>query len=306
MKKKSIIISLIFCSLAMLLAGCNDDVFIKPLEVSPADGSLGPDCTSMHISVSGEQWHIRSVSFISDLINTSIPGESGEWNLTTPFVALSVHEAAAGVDVILEQFVSNEKGSLYITVEDDYDDSVVVIDITPTDAFTIDIKNVTYTLNSWGGYPDEDFDYDIPIRSYPHGLSEPEDFAVPELRSLPVLYLFRGWNDDVFENKVLNSWLPVPVPTYNYGSVGWIMRGETAKLTSNRSYFDTSYFPEPPKTIALPAGRPLAVGLIVRYECVSLDCCIDVVSPGSGETRTIDCKLLMWVPMTIDSQVSFL
>lgn len=307
MKKKSIIINLIFCSLAMLLAGCNDDVFIKPLEVSPADGSIGPGNKEMSIAVEGESWKVGEVHFFTNNIDILARENDGRWHVSSPFVNICVDRTSKGVDVKFERLVSKENGTLYIQIEDEYDVKFISIDVLPSDEFSIEIVDVRYRLDQWSGYPDEDFDYPDLRVTYPHGLSEATVYTFPEVKKLPVLYCFRSYIDeDYFRYSVLNSHIQVPVPTYSTTGIGWSMKGETAGLTTSRSYYETPFVPPLPPSVELPSGRPLSVGIVTNYECLGVDCTIEAVNPGTGKTESIGCILIMWVPVSLTSQVNFL
>lgn len=139
-------------------------------------------------------------------------------------------------------------------------------------------------------------------------IHSPVSFVFPDVESLPLVYYFEPLSeDDIFAQKVLNSGIEVPNPSYTLYSSPihkyWSMAGEKAKLTTSRNTIRTTFVPPMPAALDLPADTPLAVQLQCDYESVALSCKIKAVNPISGAEETIECRLRMHVPVKLNTKV---
>lgn len=311
---EKIILRTFVLALAIILSACNDDIFIKNLTLSDVPEELGPDRLSASIAVEGTDWYImKDVVFAgSEGAASYVESDNGIFHVATAFADLYVRQAKDKIKLELVRYQGGEPGLLSFTVTDGYAYRDVAVTVLPTSDFTIEIKDISYTLTSWTGYPEEDRTVAIMSKPYPEGLTEPMEFSFPTVRELHVDYFFEAWGDpDDFERMVLGSGFEVPVPSYtlhiNPQNGYWTIAGDSASLTLNSSTFITSCVPPMPEAVLLPAGTPLTVKLRCQYDSVGLECLITAVNTATGEERDVHCVLRMRVPVrlqvNIDSEI---
>jgi len=302
MKKQSLYFSLIFILLTLGLSACNDDVFVEPLKVSTGKGEIGPDNKTLFIGISGSNWSVKDICYYDAEGSTRPDYSDDAFRVSTAFTKLDMDVKRNGLEIHLTSYLGKEPGSLVFTVTSGgYEYHDVNIHVLPTGTYDINIEDVSYVFDQWSGYPDENFTDKVIIYKYPEGLSEATSFVFPTQEHANMLYKFEPMPDaDTFAQRVLNSGILVPIPTYGpfAGNTTdfWVMKGQEAKLTTNRSAFLTTYLPPVPAAVELPAGKPLAVILMCEYESIGLDCTIKAVNPATELTETIECKLRMDMP----------
>lgn len=301
---------LVITILTLGLASCNDDVFIEPLKVSAESGELGPDQKELFIDISGGDWVVKNMWFYDDEGQTYANNNDGTFEIHTAFSELTALVKSKGLEINLISCLNNNPASLCFTVTNEYDTRDIVVTVFPTGSYDIEIQDVSYVLDQWGGFPNEDFTSQVITYAYPQGLAEATSFAFPQLDDMPVLYRFEPWNeDDIFARLVFGSGVVVPVPTYG-PFIGdklnfWIMADEKAELTMSRKHFFSPYIPPMPAAVDLPAGRPLDVSLYCYYESIGLQCSIKAVNPATGLSETVKGRLRMMMPMKFTSEVQF-
>lgn len=310
MKMKTLYLVYLFMPVLGLLCSCNDNVFIKRLEVSPGEGVLGPDCLQAVFRVEGEDWKIDGVWFSSpdgrDYMYKTNGGDVYE--LTSPYVSLNFSKRDNVVVVELESYLADDAAHTGFTVTDGYEYKDVTLKVAPTGAYHIEIISVDYTTDSWWGYPDEDFTDKVMTYQFPQGFSEPREFTFPKQEMLPMLYRFQPRGDiDDFGAKVLDCHLKVPVPTYTINEPGytdfWTMTGERVSLTTNRNVIEQHFLPPMPPAVVLPANTPVAVSLLCDYEGVGLACTIKARNPLTEKVETIECYLQYLLPVKFSTEV---
>lgn len=310
MKMKTIyLVTLVLLSLEVL-CGCNDNVFIKRLEVMPEVAEIGPDCPKAVFRVEGELWKIDDVWFSSadgrDYVYKR--AEDKDVSIKTPYASLSFLKREGCVEVVLESFLSGDSATAGFTVTDGYEYKYISLKVYPTGTYNIEIISVDYLTESWWGYPDEDFTDKVITYQFPQGFSEPKQFTFPKMDMLPMLYRFQpNGNIDDFGAKVLDSHLKVPVPTYTINEPGytdfWTMTGEEAVLTTNRSLIEQHFLPPMPPAVELPANKPLEVSLLCDYESIGLSCTINARNPMTDKIETIECYLQYLLPVKFSTEV---
>lgn len=306
MKKESIV-AFIIGLVVSCVSACNDEVFVRPLEVTPVSAEIGPDKPSLSIGIEGENWTIAEVRFYSKEENLEAQKLDGKWIIDNTLSYITVERSSGGADVRLERFASCEAGTLDIRIEDDYSSEQISIKVEPTSELVIRVTDVRYNLSQWSGYPDKDFDNTDEVCRFPQGLMQPTVYTFDDIRSLPVLYYFRMFKEPTaFERLVLSSKAEVDVPTYNLSGIGWSMKGERVHLVDYRSFYETLNVPQTPPAVELPAGKPLSIGITTYYECLGVDCVMDAVNPATGATETINCQLVIWQPVRMASKVTML
>lgn len=306
--KVKLIHYLIITLLAIFMSSCNNDIFIEKLILSTDYVKLGPDCPDMQIKVSGKDWDILNVSFYGDGESMACPPASdGIYHIETAYADLYLRKGSDYVDIELIGYEGLNPAVLTFAIADEYVYKDIVVDILPTGKFDIKIDDISYILYSWGGYPDEDYTRTLVTYSYPHGLTESASFVFPEVVSLPVSYYFESFEDDIFVQRVLNSGISVPIPSYTFHSSPthdtWSMTGEKAALTTMRTSVHTAFVPPMPPAVELPAAIPLVVRLLCDYESVSLSCTIKASNMTTGKEETFDCRLRMSVPVRLETKV---
>lgn len=304
MKTKSIIAVLILYVLVSCVSACNDEVFVRPLKVTPVTAVMGPDRTTLTLNASGEKWKITEVRFLSNEETVTAPVYDGKWQIENTLTDIVVDYDDAGVTVHLNEFVSNEPGTLEIRIDDEYNTEHVSIKVIPTAALDIRVTDVKYDLLQWYGYPYDDFDNSDEVARYPEGLLQAKTYTFDEVKNLPVLYYFRTFGEpDFFHKLVLGCGAEIAVPTYDLRGGGWSMKGEKARLVDQRSYYDTNNVPRTPAPVELPAGQPLSVLLTTHYKCLGVECVINVVNRATGKEDTLSCQLVLWLPVSLTSEV---
>ena len=308
MKNRLLSLTLLITILALGLSSCNDDIFIKPFKISPDSGEVGPEQKVLFIKISGDDWTVTGMRYHDDAGWTIPVRDSEVIEIQTAFTEMSVYRQGDGLEIHLDSYVGREPGTLEFTVDNGYEGLEANVSVLPTGAYNLEILDVSYVLNQWSGYPDEDITRTVITYSYPEGLPEPTSFVFPKLDDMPQLCRFMPWNeDDIFAARVFNSGQPVPIPSYGpfvdkkYN--GWVMAGKAAVLTTNRQEVLTPYLPPMPAAVELPAGCPLKVSLLCNYESAALDCTIKAVNPLTGTTETVAGRLRMLVPMEFASVV---
>ena len=299
---------LITTLLTIFMSACNNDIFIEKLVLSTDYVKLGPDCRDMKINVSGKDWDILNVCFYEDRESMACPPASdGIYHIETTYADLYLRKDHDYVNIELIAYEGLNRAVLTFAIADEYVYKDIVVDILPTGKLDIKIEDVSYILNSWGGYPDEDYTRTLVTYSYPHGLTESAYFVFPDVVSLPVSYYFEGFGDDIFVQRVLNSGISVPIPSYTFHSSpthdAWSMTGEKAALTTMSASIPTAFVPPMPPAVELPADTPLAVSLLCDYESVSLSCTIKASNATTGKEETFNCRLRMRVPVRLETKV---
>lgn len=294
--------------IVLSMTACNNDIFIKKLLLSTDYAKLGPDCLNTQIKVTGEDWDIFNVFFYGDGESMDCPPASdGIYHIETEYADLYLRKGSDFVEIELIGYEGLNPAVLTFAIADEYVYKEIAVDILPTGKFDIEIEDISYILYSWGGYPDEDYTKTIITYSYPQGLSEPASFVFPEVESLPVSYYFEGFGDDIFVQRVLNSGISVPIPSYTFHSSPthdtWSMAGEKAALTTMLASERTAFVPPMPPAVELPAATPLAVRLLCDYESVSLSCTIKASNVTTGKEETFDCRLRMKVPVRFKTEI---
>lgn len=306
--RKKILYALQIAVMVLSMTACNNDIFIKRLLLSTDYAKLGPDCMTSQIKVTGEDWDVFNVCFYGDGESVACPPASdGIYHIETAFADLYLRKGSGDVSIELIGYEGLSPAVLTFAIADEYVRKEIAVDILPTGKFDIEIEDISYILYSWGGYPDEDYSKTLIAYSYPQGLSEAASFAFPEVVSLPVSYYFEGFGDDVFVQRVLDSGISVPIPSYTFHSSPthdtWSMAGEKADLTTKRTSIRTAFVPPMPPAVELPAATPLAVRLLCDYESVSLSCTIKASDVTTGKEVTFDCRLRMNVPVRLKTEV---
>lgn len=300
---------LLFVS-AVFTSGCNGDVFITKLRVSAANAEVSRACPEWRIGVSGKNWTVKDINFYGREDYIYFAGVEGDapLRIQSPYVDLYVRTGSDYIDIELADYVGSATGTLSFTVTDGYDYIPVEVSVEPDVITGVNIEDVSYTLDSWGGYPDENYTEKVITYNYPNGLSEAGllEFRKPE--SCPIRYYFIGIPDaSFFAQRVLESRQEVPIPSYTFHSSPthdfWGMTGDRAVLTTEYAQTITKEVPPVPAPVELPASTPLTVTLWCDYEAVSLQCRIRAVNETSGERDTISCVLRMWVPVKFNATV---
>ena len=308
MKNRLLSLTFLITILALGLSSCNGDIFLKPFKISPDSGEVGPEQKDLFIKISGDEWSVTGIRYYDDAGWTVPVSDSGVIEIQTAFTEMSVYRQSDGLEIHLNSYVGKEPGYLSFIVDNGYEGLEANVSVLPTSEYNLEILDVSYVLNQWSGYPDEDLTRTVITYSYPEGLLEPTYFIFSELDDMPQLYRFEPWDeDDVFAARVFNSGLSVPIPSYGpfvdkkYN--GWVMAGKAAVLTTSRQEVQTPYLPPMPAAVELPAGCPLKVSLLCNYESVALECTIKTVNPLTGLTETVAGRLRMLVPMEFASEV---
>lgn len=308
MKNIRLFLSLYIIVLGVVLTACNNDIFIEPLNVESDTDVLGPDCRTASIRVSGKNWTVEELWFSSEegMYHGTMEGES--YSFKTPYAELNGHYTSGGIVVNLVSYLGNSDARLGMTICDGYEYIPVEITVRPTAEYSVEILDVDYTLNQWSGYPDKDYTRNVISYRFPEGLAEPREFSFPNIEDMPVDYFFMPWySDDLFADRVLNSGISVPVPSFVGYAIGhpsaWEMAGEEAPLTTSRSIIFTRFVPTMPAAVTLPAGKPLEVTLFCEYECLGLDCTVRAVNPMTQQPEDVECQLQMMVPVKFISEI---
>lgn len=301
--------SLFLCiALALLLGGCNDDVFVDRLEISPSEAELGPTCRSVTIDVSTSGFSVTEIAFHDrsgmTYYNNDVPDE-----IVTPFTHLAFRVSGRHITVTLDKCLGAEDAELTVTLTDGYTDCRATLAIHPTDSYDIRIADVRYNTESWGEYPDRSFSSLLQRREFP---SCPEAFTVDfdPVSELPVMYRFVSYSyeDELFVQQVLNSGVKVPVPSYvrNIDPRGpyWRLDGQTAALYMTSHSFRTGCLPPMPAAVTIQAGRSVAVGLTAAYACFEVQGEMSVTDPFDGKVRDIIFGVEMVWPVKLFSTVS--
>lgn len=307
---RSLFCSLLLAVLAVFLPGCNGDVFITKLTVSAAEDEVSDEHPVARIGVSGKDWVVKDISFYNrNEYNTyNDIGESGSLHILTALAELYVRSERDYVEVELVDYAGNGQGTLSFTVTDGYEYLSVGIAVLPTKTFPVKIEDITYTLDSWGGYPDENFTENVITYAYPEGVPEATLFEFPSPDSLPVRYFFEAFvGADLFAYRVLNSGITVPIPSYTFHTSPtrdfWTMAGDVAALSSVSTQTITKVVPPVPAPVELPPGTPLIVTLSCDYEAVALQCHITALNETTGTREIIHGTLRMWAPVKFNVTV---
>ena len=294
---------------ALMLAGCNGDVFIKPITATPDRAEVSATHPAVRIHVSGKDWTVEDICFAGSGAYTEFGGlhDSDIRHVESPFVDMYVRAGSDYIDVEYVDYAGSEPGTLSFSVTDDYQYIPVEITVMPNAEQTIEIEEVTYTLDTWGGYPDQNYTANLITYVYPKGLPEPTMFTFPAPETVPVQYFFEPDGEaGLFVNRVLNSGIAVPVPSYtrnlSWEDDFWAMTGEEAPLTTKISKTSTAVVPPVPAPVELPADMPLDVTLTCDYESVELYCRIKAKN-AAGTSATVRCTLRMLVPVKFNALV---
>lgn len=314
MNKKTLLSYIILLSL--VLTACNDDVFIEHLEITPEESELGSDRMSDFLKVAGPDWHVFQVNY-DDGEQLTFGEHSSAWHdnklqIITSRSSLSLSIENDGIMVNLDRYLNDRPASLSIEVSGEYQQKSALINVLPTGSYTIEIKDVSYNLDTYSGYPDEDYSFDIQTVSFSQGLSEPTDYTFAPIKELPIIYWFRLLgNETEFTKRLLESRIKIPVPEYTwYTSFEtphcWMLLGQKVPLSSQQSaFFSTVMIPRMPAPVSLPAGKPLEVTLFCQQECVGLDLTVSAVNPVTGQTEEVPMKLFMFKPAKFTTEVKF-
>ncbi len=307
---RSLFCSLLLAVLAVFLPGCNGDVFITKLTVSVQQAEVSAEHSVARIGVSGKNWIVKDINFYNseEYINYGGVDENGRLRILTAFTDLSMRTGSDYVEVELVDYAGNGQGTLSFTVTDGYEYLSVGIAVLPTKTFPVKIEDITYTLDSWGGYPDENFTENVITYAYPEGVPEATLFEFPSPESLPVRYFFEAFvGADLFAYRVLNSGITVPIPSYTFHTSPtrdfWTMTGDVAALSSVSTQTITKVVPPVPAPVELPPGTPLIVTLSCDYEAVALECHITALNETTGTREVIRGTLRMWVPVKFNVTV---
>lgn len=307
MLNKLKLISVILLSV-LFLCGCNDDIFIKQLQLSPETAVLDPDNKTIRIHVSGENWCIASVELEDGVYHSLLP-DKNSFQILTDVSSLNIESGDNHIDVTLVKYLASaeNEATLKLTVGDDYQMQTVTLKIKPTDTYEIKIVNVLYTLNSWGGLPDRDFYHKFISQKF-NPLESPQSFSFPQAKAITVTYWFSlNQNETSFAKRVMDSGIKIPVPSYVWNKIHsgntWELTGEEAPLTSHVKNFITPYVPRMPAPVELPAGVPLTVELYGKYERVYLNCTIEAVNPVTEQTETLYYNLNLFQPTEFSTKV---
>lgn len=304
--------------LGLLLAGCNDDVFIERLEMAPQTAEMGPDCSTAFLKVSGNNWYVYSITYSDGNIYTfGAPGASPEqWdgnvlNIVTSRSSLSVTVRENGVEVNLDRYLGDGNGCLIIDIAGQYRHESAEITIMPTGSYDIKITGVEYNLGTWSSYPEKDYVYNLYTLDFTQGLDEPMEYAFAQVASMPIVYYFRiRGNETEYARRLLDSQINIPVPEYTwYASADtpqpWVLLGREVPLAPSQSYFDSSVMiPPMPEPVALPSGTPLEVTLLCQQECVGLELTVSAIEPVTGETVEVPMELIMYRPEKFTAEVA--
>ena len=308
MKIVRLFFSLYIIVLGIVLSACNNDIFIEPLKVVSDTQVLGPDCRTASIRVSGKNWTVKDLWFSSEegMYHGNMEGES--YSFVTPYVELNGHYTSGGIVVNLVSYLGNSDATIGMTVCDGYEYIPLEITVRPTAEYSIKVLDVDYTLTQWSGYPSEDYTRSVITYRYPEGLSEPTEFSFSKIEDMAVDYFFMPWDsDDLFAERVLNSGITVPIPSYVGYAMGhmsaWEMAGEEAPLTTSRSMVFTRFVPAMPKAVTLPAGKPLEITLLCEYESLGLDCTVRAINPMTQQPEEVECKLRLMIPVKFKSEI---
>lgn len=307
---RSLFCSLLLAVLAVFLPGCNGDVFITKLTVSVQQAEVSAEHSVARIGVSGKNWIVKDINFYNseEYINYGGVDENGRLRILTAFTDLSVRTGSDYVEVELVDYAGNGQGTLTFTVTDGYEYLPVEVGVLPTKTFGVKVEDVSYTLDSWSGYPDDDFTEKVFTYAYPEGVPEATVFEFPSPNSLPVKYFFEASpGSDRFAYRVLNSGRQVPIPSYTFHSSAthdfWAMAGDVASLSSVIARTSTNIVPPLPAPVELPTGTPLIVAMTCDYEAVALECHITALNETTGTREVIRGTLRMWVPVKFNVTV---
>lgn len=306
MKTNRIYLSITLAVLCILLAACNGDIFIKPLKVKADTDSLGPDCRTAFIKVTGENWYVSDMWYTSGetyVYQGVLEDDSYSFKLSN--VEINGHIVKDGIKVNLVSYLAEDPATIGVTVTDGYDYIPLQMRVYPTGEYDIEILDVSYNQKSWLGYPDEDFTTAVLTVQFTEGLAEPTEYSFQTPGSLPGIYWFFSYEEDNdFAQKLLDSGIAVPIPSFANKGWFWEMSGEEAPLRMSQTNHDFTVLPRMPKAVELPAGKPLKVSLLCSYESVGLECAVKAVNPLTGEAETVQCILRMIVPVKFETEVT--
>lgn len=281
--------------LGFALGGCNNDVFIRPLEISADELTLDAEHPAARIRVEGgEDWRF---SVAGPSFANSAGGD--EIAVDEPIFKGSIRRTAGGLDLRLDRYIAREPIELTITVYDDYTTKNVQVKLLPTGS--VEVLGIDYTLSSWGTFEPYTRTEVVSETHYPQGLSSPTvDFLRPE--ALPTVYRFRPVLSDPVGELAVSSGTVVPVPSPGPYVWDWALQGETAPLVRDWAPLMLSHFPSMPPPLQVPVGVPVGVRLMCDYECCSFYCRVRVDLGAGGEERVIDAHLMIEMPVKLYSE----
>lgn len=301
---------------SLFLSSCNNDEFIKKLEVTPESSEMGPDKLSEFLKVKGEGWLIVEVNYYDGSeYHYSKPEYDNGWHdnvlrIVTYYSSLSIEKKKDGVAIKVERCLAGSPASLYIAFESGYQRKSALVTIKPTGTYKIEITDVTYNLSTWSGYTEKDYSCNLYTVNFGQGLSEPTDYTFAPISKLPVVYSFTlRCNENEFRKQVLESGIRVPFPEYAWMSSintpePWALLGVEVPLSSLQSVFDTFVMiPQMPAPVKLPSGKPLEVRLNLMQECVGLDLDVTAVNPATRQSEVIPMELIMYKPQKFTTEV---
>ena len=305
MKKQSYLIYIILLFLTLTTAGCNNDIFITPMKVSAERVELGPDRPTASVHIDGD-WHFKGAEYTGDNEYQWAYADKDECRFETPFLDFTIKIHEHDIDMTLETYLGSAPGEINIYVANEFDDKIITATIEPTGEFKIDIKDISYTLDRWSGYPDQDKTYAILVVSFPEGPEEDMWYSFPAPKAMPVLYWFESWDGgSVFADRVLSSGHMVPVPSYSKTEYyfDWELLGDEVPLSMRRKDFNTTHYPALPEPLFLEAGVPVKLYLRCDYESLGFNGTIKAENCHTGEIKDIDFVLHMLMPMKFHATV---
>lgn len=288
---------------ALLLSGCNNDVFIKPLTVSAGDVVLDQPGSSAHVEVSDGMWYFQ---YICTADGNTIFEPDFTYSVDTPFEKYYIRANSNGFDIVLDYLVGNKAQLLAVGISNGADTKEVKIRLEPS--ALPEIVSTQYNLTSWSGYPDEDYNETIYEIHMPLGV-ESGVYNFAPVTELPAVYRFISWNDshEGYIGEILDSGINVPVPSHTPGKYPtWQLLGLEVPLSQNNSPVILTDIPATPSSIEVPRRTPVAIMLECDYEELGFECTITARNPVSGSTVEIACEFRILTPQKIYARYKLL
>ncbi len=280
------------------LFGCNDDVFIDPVETDRDTVTLQTPGEEMSVKVTGTDWRILDVHSGGDF-NAGYDG-GNIYFVDSPLIALSIEKKDdERLQFRLAYNITGEPYGFHVTVGNKYEERIINLIIAPTGK--LEFKEIDYVLYSWGETPGEA--YSDEIESYIFQGVDKSPYTFGPITTMPAVYQFiphySDYSEEEITNAICNLGVDVPIPSPSDSYPSWALLGDKASLTTDQSATMLSHFVKPQQSIEVPTGVPIQISRWCDYASYSFQCTITAYNPVTEKDITINAGLKILMPEKI-------
>lgn len=174
---------------------------------------------------------------------------------------------------------------------------IIPLRLTRSDMF--EITDISFDLDTYVEYPDEDEERLVATMCYPDGYYPGESKLFFIISQVPRNYQFTLFSDDPdLITHIGASTTHVSVPSYSDDpDQRWAMRGDKSLFTGRASGSNTFFFPEVPNKVEAPRGAPGDVTINCIYRKVRFDYELTFFNPATRVTKKLPGQLYIEMPI---------